>query len=74
MDLLSLLILIAVVLGFGFSLLHKDIKEELSAIARFKQGRKLNVQESRREAKLLADLDFVQNHILKEISDIKPVS
>jgi len=54
----------------GFALLRKDIKDELDLMAKIKKSRELSVEEHRREEKLINDLGFVENHILKEISDI----
>jgi len=56
----------------GFDLLRKDIKEELTSFSKLKNSRNLNIKERQREEKLLSDLDFVENHILKEMGDIEP--
>ncbi len=55
----------------GFELLRKDINEEIDFMAKIKMSRELSVEEHRREAKLLADLNFIEQHILKEIGDIE---
>ena len=54
----------------GFALLRQDIKDELDLIAKIKKSRELSVAEHRREEKLINDLGFVENNILKEIGDI----
>ena len=56
----------------GFELLRKDLQKELAFVHRLRKSRELSTEEHRREAKLLADLDFVENHVLKEIQDIGP--
>lgn len=56
----------------GFQLLREDIRGELDFIARLKKSRKLSGAERSREEKLLADLDVVESHVLKEIGEIGP--
>ena len=54
----------------GFALLRQDIKSELDLISTIKKSRELSAEEHRREEKLINDLGFVENNILKEIGDI----
>ncbi|MEK7162489.1 MAG: hypothetical protein AAB730_01355, partial [Patescibacteria group bacterium] len=54
----------------GFALLRQDIKSELDLTAKIKKSRELSVEERRREEKLINDLKFVENNVLKEIGDI----
>lgn len=56
----------------GFDMLRKDMKEEMEFLGKIKMSRELSIEEHRREEKLLADLGFIEQHILKEISDIEP--
>lgn len=54
----------------GFALLRQDIKSELDLMAKVKKSRELSIEENRWEEKLINDLGFVENNILKEIGDI----
>lgn len=56
----------------GFDILRRDIKEELEFISSIKKSRELAIEEHRREEKLMHDLDLVERHMMKEISDIGP--
>jgi len=55
----------------GFELLRKDVKEEIEFLGKIKMSRELSIEENRREEKLLTDLNFIEQHILKEIGDIE---
>lgn len=56
----------------GFDILRRDIQEELEFISHLKVSRELSIEEHRREEKLMHDLDLVERHLMKEISDIEP--
>lgn len=57
----------------GLDLLRRDIKDEIEFIGKIRKSRDLNIEEHRREEKLLHDLDLVERHLIKEIGDIEPV-
>ena len=56
----------------GLDLLRMDIKDEIEFISKIRKSRELSIEEHRREEKLMHDLDLVERHLLKEISDIEP--
>lgn len=56
----------------GLDILRRDIKDEIEFIAKIRKSRELNIEEHRREEKLLHDLDLVERHLMKEIGDIEP--
>jgi len=56
----------------GLDLLRRDIKEEIEFIGKIRKSRELSIEEHRHEEKMMHDLDLVERHLLKEISDIEP--
>lgn len=56
----------------GFKDLKHEIHGELDRLSKIKLLRELDSEENRIEAKLLSDLDLIESHILKEISEIEP--
>lgn len=55
----------------GFSLLRRDIEEELKVVRKAKLNKALSVEETMREEKLMKDLESVSSYIGREIWDIE---
>ncbi len=55
----------------GFSVLRRDIEEELATVHRAKLAKGLSEEEKMREEKLLKDLEMVTSYIGKEIWEIE---
>ena len=55
----------------GFSVLRRDIEEELAVVRRAKIAKGLSLEEKTREEKLLADLESVGRYLGREIWEIE---
>ena len=55
----------------GFTLLKRDIEEELNLVRKIKMSKELAVEEKLREEKLIKDLEWVNTYIGKEVWDIE---
>lgn len=55
----------------GFEILKDDIQKELVVLQKLEKDRTLTSEEKARQAKLLADLDFVANYIEREVVDVE---
>lgn len=58
-------------LKMGFAVLRRDIERELGLINQAKPGRKLAAEEKRKEQELIADLEWVEKEIGKELLDVE---
>ncbi len=58
-------------LTYGFLLLKHDIEKQLEAIDRLKLSGEASGELDERRQKLLADLNWIQKNIGKEIKDIE---
>jgi len=55
----------------GFALLKRDLEAELETIHKLKASRELSADMRSKEAKILKDLDLIEQYIGKEIADIE---